>query len=205
MRADGSDVQRVTNGRSNRHEPSWSPDGSRLLYVHDRDLPLGNTEIYVVGADGAGDRRLTEYDGRDDFPSWSPDGARIVFTRGVTFRAQDVYTANADGGMLSKLTTTAAQLEIADVLTTTPRAGRTWTIAVLVQDARGLALQRPARICRATIGGRALPLVRGNVVEGAVRCTWRIPANARGLVLRGAAGVRAGTLRAEQTFALRVR
>jgi Tol biopolymer transport system component len=205
VRPDGSDLRQLTTGRANRQEPSWSPDGSRLLYLHDRDFPLGNTEIYAVGADGTGDRRLTDYDGRDDFPSWSPDGSRIVFTRGVTFRAQDVYTADSEGGMLSKLTTTAAQLEVAEAATTQPRAGRAWTIAVLVQDARGLPLQRPARVCRAAVAGRPLRLASGSVRNGVVRCTWRIPASARGKLVSGTAGVRVGTLRAEQPFALRVR
>ena len=202
---DGTNVRRVTSGRANRHEPDWSPDGSRLLYVDDRDLPLGNTEIYVVSADGGGDRRLTDFDGRDDFPSWSPDGTRLVFTRGANFRAQDVYTANADGTGLARLTRTAAQLEVADVVAGDARAGRLWTIVVLVEDARGIPLTAPVRICRASVAGKPLRLAGSRMSGGVARCAWRLPASSRGKVLRGAAGVRVGALRAEVPFELRIR
>ena len=205
MDADGSNVVRLSEGRQNKSEPSWSPDASRIVYVSDGVLPLGNTEIYVANVDGTGVQRLTNYDGRDDFPAWSPDGSKVLFTRGVTFRAQDVFTADADGTHLAKLTQTAAQLEITDVLADQPRAGRAWTIVVLVDDARGLPLINATRVCRATLGGKKLVLTAGSARDGLARCTWRLPASARGKLLKGAAGLRVGTLRAELPFSLRVR
>jgi Tol biopolymer transport system component len=203
--AEGADLTRLSNGGQNKTEPSWSPDARRIVYVSDGVLPLGNTEIYVSNVDGTGVQRVTNYDGRDDFPGWSPDGAKVLFTRGVTFRAQDVFTADTDGSHLAKLTQTAAQLEITDALAEQPRAGRLWTIIVLIDDARGLPLANAAHLCRATLGGKKLVAARGSARGGVARCTWRIPATAKGKLLKGAAGLRVGMLRAELPFALRVR
>ena len=148
MDADGSNVVRLSAGGQNKSEPSWSPDATRIVYVSDGVLPLGNTEIYVANVDGTGVQRLTNYDGRDDFPAWSPDGTKVLFTRGVTFRAQDVFTADTDGSHLAKLTQTAAQLEITDALADQPRAGRAWAIVVLVDDARAPRRERDAHLPR---------------------------------------------------------
>ena len=205
MDADGSTVVRLSNGGQNKSEPSWSPDARRIVYVSDGVLPLGNTEIYVANVDGTGVQRLTNYDGRDDFPAWSPDGTKVLFTRGVTFRAQDVFTADSDGTHLAKLTQTAAQLEITDAIADQPRAGRAWAIVVLVDDARGLPLVNAMRICSATVAGKALKLTSGTARDGVVRCSWRLPGTAKGKLLKGSAGLRVGTLRAVLPFALRVR
>ena len=73
--------------------PSWSPDGTHLVFEALRERIAGdpkpfkfgvNTfwtleELYVVRADGTGGvRRLTRNAAGDRFPSWLPDG-RILF------------------------------------------------------------------------------------------------------------------------------
>ena len=56
--------------------PSWSPDGRRLVFQSERE---GHTQLYVIGADGSGERRLTWSLGEDTHPAWSPDGGWILF------------------------------------------------------------------------------------------------------------------------------
>jgi TolB protein len=62
--------------------PAWSPDGTRLAFVSDRD---GRQHLYVVAArDGTviGEpERLTEGAVTDSFPTWSPDGQSLGFIR----------------------------------------------------------------------------------------------------------------------------
>ncbi len=80
-------------------DPSFSPDGSKVLFADDRD---GDLEIYVVNADGTGMRALTDNDTRDFFPSWSPDGSTIVFTSNRD-GAMALYVMDADGANQRRL------------------------------------------------------------------------------------------------------
>jgi len=110
MNADGSDVSRLTDNNTYDNLPSWSPDGTRIVFNTQRD---GNVEIYTMNADGSDPFRLTDHPARDWGPSWSPDGTRIVF-----FSDRDgdddpdtndfeIYTMNADdGGDRRRLTNT---------------------------------------------------------------------------------------------------
>ena len=47
----------------------WSPDGSQLLFISERD---GNDEVYLMNTDGSDQRRLTTTDGDARTPTWRP-------------------------------------------------------------------------------------------------------------------------------------
>ncbi len=81
--------------------PSWSPDGTRIAFVSDRDGR--DIEIYTMNTDGSDPIRLTYNPGTDIYPNWSPDGRKIVF---VTNRDGngEIYTMNADGSDQTRLT-----------------------------------------------------------------------------------------------------
>jgi TolB protein len=61
MKADGSEEQWLT-GTLGNVSPDWSPDGSKIAFVSDRDA---NSEIYGMKADGTSQRRLTSNDADD--------------------------------------------------------------------------------------------------------------------------------------------
>lgn len=77
MKADGSDVRQITDNEVSDHSPSWSPDGSRIVFVRQRGR---NTDLWIVAVAHRMERRLTnsgqifEYE-----PEWSPDGTLIAF------------------------------------------------------------------------------------------------------------------------------
>jgi WD40-like Beta Propeller Repeat len=86
--------------------PSWSPDGSRIVFDARSPGPSalegGNRDLYVVDADGSNLVRLTSEDGWDYQPAWSPDGSRIAFVRNSP--VEDIWVMDADGGAPERLT-----------------------------------------------------------------------------------------------------
>jgi Tol biopolymer transport system component len=76
MQSDGSNPTNLTNRPSSTDfHPVWSPDGTQIAFVSDRDGQF-NTEIYVMNADGSNQTRLTNNEAADRDPSWSPDGSK---------------------------------------------------------------------------------------------------------------------------------
>lgn len=101
MRADGSDVRRLTWWEdASDLSPSWSPDGSRIAFASKRD---GNWEIYTMDRDGGNLLRLTDHPADDTNPAWSPDGSRIAFYSDMDGE-WDIYAMESDGSNVVKLT-----------------------------------------------------------------------------------------------------
>ncbi len=84
--------------------PTWSPDGTRILF-HSTRSGYGGNSIYVMDADGSRVRRLSSVTSDDQQPVWSADGTRIVFAsdRNNNFNHQ-IYMMNADGSSVRQLT-----------------------------------------------------------------------------------------------------
>ncbi|MGI8672924.1 MAG: TolB family protein [Luteitalea sp.] len=77
MRADGSEIRRVTTDPGNEHDPSWLPNGHELVVSSDRD---SRGDLFRVRlADGQMDRLTHNFVGRAIMPAASPDGTRVAF------------------------------------------------------------------------------------------------------------------------------
>jgi Tol biopolymer transport system component len=81
---EGKDPQQLTFGPGDKHDPRWSPDGSRLLYSapggsdqFGNDLGL---DLWLINSDGTGIKNISHHAGDDTGPSWSPDGRFVAFT-----------------------------------------------------------------------------------------------------------------------------
>ena len=99
VRADGSGGRVLTTGEGNAGFPSFSPDGTEVVYRFWSDT-AGGLRIVTL-ADGKV-RTLTT--GYDNFPVWSPQGDRIVFSR-LADDDFDIYTMRPDGSGVTRLTT----------------------------------------------------------------------------------------------------
>jgi Tol biopolymer transport system component len=76
-RADGTGIRQLTNDRANDRNPGWSPDGSQITFMSNRD---GKYQIWSIKPDGSGLRRLTAANsGAQGFNQWSPDGSKLPF------------------------------------------------------------------------------------------------------------------------------
>ena len=102
MNNDGSDRVRLAAGQSGfLSAPSWSPDGSQLVFVSDVD---GNPDIWIVDIDGNNVANLTLEEAKDHSPAWSPDGAWIAFASLRDSRYWELYVMRPDGSDVQRLT-----------------------------------------------------------------------------------------------------
>ncbi len=81
--------------------PAWSPDGTMLALISDRD---GTPDLYVVDT-GTGElsRRLTNSVARESDPAWHPDSVRLAYVSDSD-GDKDVYLTDAVGSFHERLT-----------------------------------------------------------------------------------------------------
>jgi Tol biopolymer transport system component len=96
MNADGSNKQNIVSNSADDVHPSWSPDGSRILFERQ-----GN--VYAVDTDGSDETLVIGEASLESAPVWSPDGTKVVFTTN-RHGAPELYTANTDGSNQTRLT-----------------------------------------------------------------------------------------------------
>ncbi|WP_342974910.1 amidohydrolase family protein [Henriciella sp. AS95] len=100
--------------------PSWSRDGSAIVYVEWTDDSLG--QIKTVSASGGTGQALTERPGHYSSPAFSPDGSTIVFRRGgggyllsdLWSDETGIYTISASGGEQTLVSRSGSSPQFAD-------------------------------------------------------------------------------------------
>jgi len=134
MNADGTNEKDLTDNPAGEEDACWSPDGSRIAFIRERETPDGSTyEIWLMDADGRNARRLTpQGDVSYVHPAWSPDSTEIACTVHAT-SCGDIGVIELPVGNVRLLTQTPD----------TDEYGPVWTwdgthILFATQDAPGL-------------------------------------------------------------------
>jgi TolB protein len=96
---DGGPPRRIT-----KYSPSywhgWSPDGSALAFVGERNDEF---DIYTIPVTGGDETRLTTAKGLDDGPEYSPDGKYIYFNS-VRTGLMQIWRMRPDGSGQEQIT-----------------------------------------------------------------------------------------------------
>jgi WD40 repeat protein len=175
--ADGQGERQLTTGAHTRcppypctvpsFNPSWSPDGTRIVFAHDRE---GTTKLYSAAADGGGATALADVTGMPGLagnPDWQPATdltvsaarrtapARVGLSVTVSFRLRNAGPLDAHDLELRVAVTNGARAKAAVPSGTCAGlgcevallpSGRTITVSVRV---------RPVRAGRITVSLRA--------------------------------------------------
>lgn len=91
MNSDGSNLKKLTAIKNTEQimsrfqvisifkryflSPTWSPDGTKILFV-------SNESIYVINSNGSNKMQLTTNETCAKSPAWNPDGSKIAYTSG---------------------------------------------------------------------------------------------------------------------------
>ncbi|KAA3645863.1 MAG: hypothetical protein DWQ07_11755 [Chloroflexi bacterium] len=78
LRDQNDDLQNQISGMMNIDpdlELAWSPDGSRIVFVSERD---GDKDIYIYTLEDGKEIALTDNASQDFNPQWSEDGANVI-------------------------------------------------------------------------------------------------------------------------------
>jgi len=118
INTDGTGLQIITTMETGACQPSWSPDGSQLVFIspcrehlefYDKEY-YSDASLYMINVDSTGLKQLTTIPGSDYDPAWAPDGKRIVFTSERDGR-KEIYILTIETGAATRLTNTTGDIE----------------------------------------------------------------------------------------------
>lgn len=94
---DGESITQITDSPADERYPSWSPDGSEIVY----SPAVDSGRILVIPASGGASRELSPFGFR---PSWSPTGRQIAFDAWTPVSRSRIWLVDAEGGQPIQLT-----------------------------------------------------------------------------------------------------
>jgi TolB protein len=81
IKADGTDERQLTEGKSARQSPAWSPDGKLLCCLEEkRENGTSTYQVVLLGVDGT--TQITQNSSAKTMPQFRPDGKMIAYLSG---------------------------------------------------------------------------------------------------------------------------
>ncbi len=111
INVDGEGLTQLTTLPDGACQPSWSPDGMRLVFTSpcrgNRERYPGSS-LWIIDVDGTNLEPLPTAPGGDYDPAWSPEGERIAFTSLRDNRPQ-IYILNLGDSSVVNLSENSAR------------------------------------------------------------------------------------------------
>ena len=142
MDYDGSNQRQITNHRNLTLNPSFSPDGERLVYT---GFTPDASYLYIVARQGGGRVRIGTGVNLNTSPTFAPNGNDIAFVGSVGGNP-DIYLIQDDGSRVRRLTS-GQSIESTPSWSPTGRqiaftSGRSGSPQIYVMDAEGSNVRR---------------------------------------------------------------
>ena len=118
----GGEARQLTDGLSRDTAPRWSPDGSRLAFISDRN---GSAQIYIVAITGGEVHKLTDLPYGVTSLAWSPRGDRLVATNAAEGVGNEAIT-EWPGGPIRRIDRLRYRFDVAGY--TDGRAQQLWIV-----------------------------------------------------------------------------
>ncbi|MCL5774352.1 MAG: hypothetical protein M1536_08275 [Firmicutes bacterium] len=100
IKADGSSYKELTGG-GKEFSPSWSPDGSKIVFQVGQNPTVLSKGIWTMSTDGSGKRMVSPF---GFLPQWLPDSGKILFISQGQNKEPQIWTVNVDGSGRRMLT-----------------------------------------------------------------------------------------------------
>jgi hypothetical protein len=166
--SNGSNQTDISNNPKSDLNPTWSPDGSKIVFASLRATtshPSGtNGDIFTMNPDGSNVVELTDDFFEDMYPAYSPDGTRLVWSSGSGRNGtgnDKIFVMSADGCGVTGPISTTTTFDI------NPNWGPASSNPTINTDGTGLS---PSSTTVQSAGGSGLTLtVNGtNFVNGSI-------------------------------------
>jgi TolB protein len=103
VRADGTELTQLTDGRGDDRQPNWSPAGDLILFQSHLRV-AGNVDIFVMDPAGGSLRNVTSSPSEETDASFSPDGRRIVYSSDEGgLDSASLFVLPVDGGTPTRI------------------------------------------------------------------------------------------------------